>query len=198
MVTGTTGLWRGTSSKRAEPYVCLLKQRTHVYQKLELLVPSSPLWSSSLAGSLPHKCLPTLITQHVSFWDRHKTGVIYPWDTYNGFRALGFCSLVAVSYALAFHLLHTSYWTSVSSWKRRESGIEKENMCQRGKIYLTFLFSKCQFTDLPAAQPAPSRLRRAHPPGQARQRYGYLRLRWRVSACEFRTDFPALRQVSLI
>ena len=65
---------------------------------------------STLSSTSP-PCPPT---QHVSFWDRRKTGVIYPWDTYNGFRALGFCSLVAVSYALAFHLLHTSYWTSVS------------------------------------------------------------------------------------
>lgn len=51
----------------------------------------------------------------MSFWDRRKTGVFYPWDTYNGCRALGFNPLFALSYALAFHLLHASYWTS-ESW----------------------------------------------------------------------------------
>jgi peroxygenase len=50
----------------------------------------------------------------VSFWDRAKTGVIYPWNTYDGCRALGFNPLFALTYALAFHLLHTSWWTSTS------------------------------------------------------------------------------------
>lgn len=40
------------------------------------------------------------------------TGALYPWDTYDGCRALGFSPLFAISSALAFHLLHASYWTS--------------------------------------------------------------------------------------
>lgn len=57
----------------------------------------------------------THTSQHVSFWDRKERGVFYPWDTYSGCRALGFNPPFALSYALAFHLLHISYWTS-DSW----------------------------------------------------------------------------------
>ncbi|KAJ3131197.1 hypothetical protein HK101_004787, partial [Irineochytrium annulatum] len=37
----------------------------------------------------PRKDL-TVLQQHVEFFDRQKRGVIWPWDTYNGFRAVGF------------------------------------------------------------------------------------------------------------
>lgn len=62
----------------------------------------------------PGASRPTALQKHASFWDRNKSGIIYPWNTYTGCRALGFNPLFAITYALAFHLLHTSYWTSDS------------------------------------------------------------------------------------
>ncbi|KAI8587773.1 Caleosin related protein-domain-containing protein [Geranomyces variabilis] len=57
----------------------------------------------------------TPLQKHVGFWDRNKDGLIYPWETFAGFYALGFNPLLALVSALAFHILHVGYPTH-SSW----------------------------------------------------------------------------------
>ncbi|KAJ3021455.1 hypothetical protein HKX48_008461 [Thoreauomyces humboldtii] len=57
----------------------------------------------------------TPLQKHVGFWDRNNDGIIYPWETYEGFTALGFNPIIAAQSAFAFHLLHVGYSTQ-SSW----------------------------------------------------------------------------------
>ena len=44
-----------------------------------------------------------LLLQHVSFWDADHDGVIWPGDTWRGFRRLGFNALIS---ALAVPVIH--------------------------------------------------------------------------------------------
>lgn len=57
----------------------------------------------------------TALQQHVLFWDPDNDGIIYPWDVYNGFRALGFGILFSLASLLI--PIFFSYPTSFSrSW----------------------------------------------------------------------------------
>lgn len=56
----------------------------------------------------------TVLQQHVAFWDRNNNGVIWPWDTYTGFRRLGFGYLIS---AAAVPFIHGSFsYPTLKGW----------------------------------------------------------------------------------
>lgn len=48
----------------------------------------------------------TVLQQHVLFWDRDADGQIYPWNTYTGFRELGFNMVFSL---LAMVIIHSGF-----------------------------------------------------------------------------------------
>ncbi|KAH7440847.1 hypothetical protein KP509_03G013900 [Ceratopteris richardii] len=55
----------------------------------------------------------TVLQQHVEFFDRNKDGIIYPWETFAGFRAIGFGWIISFL-AMCFINLSMSYATQPS------------------------------------------------------------------------------------
>ncbi|KAG2492156.1 hypothetical protein HYH03_009647 [Edaphochlamys debaryana] len=56
----------------------------------------------------------TVLQQHVMFWDRDNDGVIFPYDTFVGFRRLGFNLLIS---SLAVPFIHLSFsYPTLKSW----------------------------------------------------------------------------------
>ncbi|KXS11185.1 hypothetical protein M427DRAFT_102634, partial [Gonapodya prolifera JEL478] len=53
------------------------------------------------------------LQQHAEYFDRTGSGVLWPWDTYRGFRALGFNVIVSSLAGLVIGFL--GWWTQ-DSW----------------------------------------------------------------------------------
>eukprot|EP00249_Psilotum_nudum_P013912 c24581_g1_i1 orf=146-850(+) len=56
----------------------------------------------------------TVLQQHVEFFDRNKDGVIYPWETFAGFRAIGFNPIVSFLGMLFINLCFS--YATLDSW----------------------------------------------------------------------------------
>ncbi|KAH7029647.1 Caleosin related protein-domain-containing protein [Microdochium trichocladiopsis] len=56
----------------------------------------------------------TVLQQHCAFFDKDEDSVIYPWDTYIGFRALGFMIPLSL---LAVFIIHANFsYPTLPSW----------------------------------------------------------------------------------
>ncbi|RKP21007.1 Caleosin-domain-containing protein, partial [Rozella allomycis CSF55] len=56
----------------------------------------------------------TVLQQHISFFDRNKDGIIYPWETWEGFRVMGFNLLMSLIGTFLIHLtMAIPSWDSI-------------------------------------------------------------------------------------
>lgn len=96
-----------------------LKQR-NLHNKLEDIIPEPGKPRVNQALDREHPNQPprikdlTVLQQHVEFFDRSKTGIINPWDTYFGFRDLGFNIPFSL---LAIPIIHLNFsYATQDSW----------------------------------------------------------------------------------
>nr|GMD70515.1 probable peroxygenase 5 isoform X1 [Ipomoea batatas] len=53
-------------------------------------------------------CEPTPMEKHVMFFDTNNDGVIYPWETYRGFRRIGSGFLLSIGITIFIHVILSS------------------------------------------------------------------------------------------
>lgn len=64
--------------------------------------------------ALPEMEKMTVLQNHIWFWDRDRDGVIWPWDTYVGFRNIGFGYFISVVAVFFINVVAFSYATCPS------------------------------------------------------------------------------------
>ncbi|PSC73727.1 caleosin CLO3-2 isoform B [Micractinium conductrix] len=66
------------------------------------------------AGTYSPPAAMTVMQQHIAFWDRDNDGMLWPSDTYVGFRKLGFNVFLS---AIAVPIIHGTFsWWTQNSW----------------------------------------------------------------------------------
>ncbi|KAJ3090587.1 hypothetical protein HK102_003252 [Quaeritorhiza haematococci] len=111
---GAEGIMTGLSSAPAT-----LQRPVPIELEKHLKNPGLPRVNSAPSkeapeGSPDNKKSITVLQQHLEFFDRNKDGIIYPWETYLGFRALGFNFLFCFAAVL---FIHGSFaYASQDSW----------------------------------------------------------------------------------
>ncbi|RAL11228.1 caleosin family protein [Aspergillus homomorphus CBS 101889] len=106
------GPTKATSIKTTAPKCRVTIQRPPATSISTIDNPGLPRGNAAISADKPHGDADWLkrygeytpLQQHILFWDRDHDGQIYPWDTYRGFRELGFNILFSILAMLIINL----------------------------------------------------------------------------------------------
>jgi peroxygenase len=114
----------------------------------------------------------TALQQHVAFFDRNKDGIIYPWETYQGFQAIGFNMTIsllaasvinmALSYATSHSLIpSSSFPIYVDNIQKGKHGSDSDVYDSEGVLFLPSLMPSSP--NMPAHILTDSHMQRCRP-----------------------------------